>query len=411
MTRVVVTGLGAVTPLGVGARTLHERWLAGATGIESGQGAARDFDPAEHLSAKEIRRADRFTQLALAAADEALDDAGWTRGEPPYDPERVGVVVGTGIGGIATIELGKEAFAAHGARKVPPLSVPLMMGNAAPAAISMRHGLRGNSYATLSACAASAHAIGQAMRMIQSGDADAVVTGGAEAALTPLVSAMFGSLDALSKTGISRPFDARRDGFVMGEGAAILVLEDETAARARGATILARVSGYGACSDAHHLTAPDAQGAGAARAMTGALRDAAAEPGDVVYVNAHGTSTPLNDRAETKAIKAALGERAAQVPVSSTKSAIGHLLGAAGAAEAVATILALRDAVAPPTLGHEQPEEGLDLDYVPGAGKPLPPAVDGRRLALSNSFGFGGHNVVLAFEEVVSERREAALLG
>jgi len=407
---VVVTGVGAVTPLGVGARTLHERWLAGASGIEDGVGAARDFRPRDHLSAKEVRRADRFTQLALAAADEALADAGWERHEPPYDPDRVGVVVGTGIGGIATIEHGKEAFGEHGARKVPPLSVPLMMGNAAPAAISMRHGLRGNSHATLSACAASAHAIGQALRMIQAGDADAVVTGGSEAALTPLVSAMFGALDALSKSGISRPFDARRDGFVMGEGAAILVLEDEALAIARGAPILARVSGYGACSDAHHLTAPDAQGAGAARAIEQALRDAGATPGDVVYVNAHGTSTPLNDRAETKAIKAALGERAGGVPVSSTKSAIGHLLGAAGAAEAVTTILALRDGMAPPTLGHEQPEEGLDLDYVPGAAKPLPAAANGRRLALSNSFGFGGHNVVLAFEAVSAES-VAPLLG
>ena len=240
--------------------------------------------------------------------------------------------------------------------------------------------------------------------------ANAVVAGGSEAALTPLVSAMFGALGALSKTGISRPFDARRDGFVMGEGAAILVLEDEARAIARGAPILARVSGYGACSDAHHLTAPDAQGAGAARAIEQALRDAGATPDDVVYVNAHGTSTPLNDRAETKAIKAALGERARSVPVSSTKSAIGHLLGAAGAAEAVATILALRDGTAPPTLSHEQPEEVLDLDYVPGAAKPLPAAADGRRLALSNSFGFGGHNVVLAFE-AVSGRGVAPLLG
>jgi 3-oxoacyl-[acyl-carrier-protein] synthase II len=223
------------------------------------------------------------------------------------------------------------------------------------------------------------------------------VTGGAEASLTPLVRAMFAAMDALSPSGVSRPFDARRDGFVMGEGAAILVLEDAAKAAARGATALARVRGYGACSDAHHLTAPDARGAGAALAITRALQDAGATPSEVVYVNAHGTSTPLNDRAETQAIKAALRDRAAAVPVSSTKSSIGHLLGAAGAVEAVATILALRDGMAPPTLGHEQPDDGLDLDYVPGAAKRLAPPRTGRPLALSNSFGFGGHNVVLAF--------------
>jgi 3-oxoacyl-[acyl-carrier-protein] synthase II len=394
---VVVTGMGAVTPLGVGARTLHERWLAGHSGIEAGEGAAREFEPRDHLSLREIRRADRFAQLALVAGDEALAEAGWSRDDLPYEPERIGVVVGTGFGGIGTLEHGRDAFGEHGARRVPPLCVPLLMCNAAPAALSLRYGLRGNSYATLSACAGGAHAIGQSLRMIQAGDADAVVTGGAEASLTPLVHAMFAAMDALSPSGVSRPFDARRDGFVMGEGAAILVLEDAAKAAARGATALAHVRGYGACSDAHHLTAPDAGGAGAALAITRALQDAGATPSEVVYVNAHGTSTPLNDRAETQAIKAALRDRAAAVPVSSTKSSIGHLLGAAGAVEAVATILALRDGMAPPTLGHEQPDDGLDLDYVPGAAKRLPPPGSGRPLALSNSFGFGGHNVVLAF--------------
>jgi 3-oxoacyl-[acyl-carrier-protein] synthase II len=398
MRDVVVTGMGAVTPLGVGARTLHERWLSGRSGIEAGEGAAREFRADEHLSLKEIRRADRFTQLALVAGDEALAEAGWSRRDLPYDADRIGVVVGTGIGGIGTLEQGSQTFSDHGPRKVSPLSVPLMMGNAAPAALSMRYGIQGNSYATLSACAAGAHAIGQSVRMIQSGDADAVVTGGSESALTPLVRSMFAALDALSTSGVSRPFDARRDGFVMGEGAAILVLEDAAKAAARGATVLARVRGYGACSDAHHLTAPDAHGTGAALAITRALQDAGATPEDVVYVNAHGTSTPLNDRAETKAIKAALRERAGAIPVSSTKSAIGHLLGAAGAVEAVATILALREGMAPPTLGHEQPEEGLDLDYVAGEAKRLPPSNGGRPLGLSNSFGFGGHNVVLALE-------------
>jgi 3-oxoacyl-[acyl-carrier-protein] synthase II len=391
---VVVTGVGAVTPLGVGARTLHERWLAGRSGIEDGEGAATEFDPTDHLSVKEVRRADRFTQFAIVAGDEALADAGWDRQDLPYDSDRIGCVIGTGIGGIGTLEHGKELLLKHGPKRVPPLSVPLMMSNAAPGALSMRYGLHGNSFGTVSACAAGAHAIGQAARMIQSGDADAVVTGGSEAALTPLSHAAFAALDALSESGISRPFDARRDGFVMGEGGAVLILEDAEKAAERGATVLARVRGFGASSDAHHLTAPEKEGTGAALAIRLALQDAGAE---LVYINAHGTSTPLNDRAETKAIKKALGQHAANIPVSSTKSAIGHLLGAAGAVEAVATILALRDRMAPPTLGYEEQEEGLDLDYVPGKAKPL--ATNGKPpLGLSNAFGFGGHNVVLALE-------------
>jgi 3-oxoacyl-[acyl-carrier-protein] synthase II len=258
----------------------------------------------------------------------------------------------------------------------------------------MRHGLRGQSFATLSACAAGAHAIGTAARMIQTGDADAVVTGGSEAALTPLATAAFAALDALSDKGISRPFDAQRDGFVMGEGAAVLVLEDGDRARERGATILARLAGYGASSDAYHLTAPEKDGGGAIEAMKAALHDAGYGPQDVVYVNAHGTSTPLNDRAETIAIKKVLGDG---VPVSSLKSAIGHLLGAAGAVEAVATILAMRDRVAPPTLNYETPDEGLDLDYVPNEARTLD--INGKpAVALSNAFGFGGHNAVLCLE-------------
>ena len=285
----------------------------------------------------------------------------------------------------------------QGAGKVSPLSIPLMMGNAGAGAVAMRHNLRGPSFATLSACAAGSHAIGEATKLIQSGGADAVVTGGSEAALVPLARAAFAALDALSDSGISRPFDVRRDGFVMGEGAAVLILEDGDKARERGANILAYVRGYGATSDAYHLTAPDKEGAGAADAMRIALADAELTPEDVVYVNAHGTSTPLNDRAETKAIKAALGDAAKDIPVSSTKSAIGHLLGAAGAVEAVATILALRDRIAPPTLGHEEPEEGLDLDYVPGKARPLD--IDGKpAVGLSNAFGFGGHNAVLCLE-------------
>jgi 3-oxoacyl-[acyl-carrier-protein] synthase II len=395
--RVVVTGIGAVTPLGVGARTLFDRWRAGASGIEAGLGVATEFDPTEHLSVKEARRADRFSQFAMVAGDEALGDAGWNRDELPYEASRVGCVYGTGIGGIGTLERGKEILLEQGERQVPALSVPLMMSNAATGMLAMRYGINGDSFGTVSACSASAHAIAQATRMIQYGDADAVITGGSEAALTPLSKAAFAALDAVSDSGISRPFDARRDGFVMGEGAAVLVLEDEEKASARGARVLARIRGFGATSDAHHLTAPHPEGAGAAAAITRALEDAEAKPEDVDYINAHGTSTPLNDRAETKAIKTALGEHAARVPVSSTKSAIGHLLGAAGAVEATATILALRERIAPPTLGWEEREEGMDLDYVPGHARPLD-VNGGPAVALSNAFGFGGHNVVLCLE-------------
>jgi 3-oxoacyl-[acyl-carrier-protein] synthase II len=392
---VVVTGIGAVTPLGVGARTLHERWCAGSSGIESGEGVASEFEPTDHLSVKEVRRADRFTQFAMVAGDEAVAEAGWD-GELPYDASRIDVVIGTGIGGIGTLERGKEILMEQGARKVPPLSIPLMMSNAAPAALSMRYKLVGNSYGIVSACSAGAHAIGEAARKIAYGDADAVMTGGSEASLTPLARAAFSALDALSPTGISRPFDVRRDGFVMGEGAAVLILEDAEKAAERGARVLAKVRGFGATSDAYHLTAPDKDGAGAAAAIRKALEDSGATPEDIIYVNAHGTSTPLNDRAETKAIKAVLGEDT-EIPVSSTKSAIGHLLGAAGAVEAVATILALRDRIAPPTLGYEEPEEGMDLDYVPGQARQL--RVNGKpAVGLSNSFGFGGHNVVLCLE-------------
>ena len=392
--RVVITGVGAVTPLGVGARTLHQRWTAGACGIDDGEGACTDFDPTTVMSAKEARRSDRFTQLAVAACDEALGDAGWD-GELPYAPERVGCVLGTGIGGIGTLEANHVTLLEQGPERVSPLAVPLMMSNAGAAALSMRHGLRGQVYGIVSACAAGAHAIGAAARMVTAGDADAVVTGGSEAALTPLARAAFASLDATSTSGISRPFDKRRDGFVMGEGAAVLVLEDAEKAAARGATVLGEVLGYGATSDAYHLTAPDPEGTGAAAAIRVALEDAGLEPGDIDYVNAHGTSTPLNDRSETAALKAALGARAHEIPVSSTKSAIGHLLGAAGAVEAAATVLALRDRVAPPTLGYGEPDEGLDLDYVPNAARPLTPRNGRPPVALSNSFGFGGHNAVL----------------
>ncbi len=394
MSEVVVTGVGAVTPLGVGADALLREWIAGNAGIRDGEAPCAEFDPRDVLSAKEARRADRFTQLAIAAGEEAIAQA--RLGD--VDGARVGCIVGTGIGGIQTLESAHTTLGEQGPDRVPPLSIPLMMSNAAPAAIAMRHDVRGPVFGVVSACAAGAHAIGAAARTIRCGDADVVITGGAEASLTPFAKAAFAALDATSPTGESRPFDARRNGFVMGEGAGVLVLEDREHAEARGAEILGVLSGYGATADAYHLTSPREDGSGAADAILAALADAQRAPEEVDYVNAHGTSTPQNDAAETNAIKAALGAHAAEVPVSSTKSAIGHLLGAAGAVEAVATLLALRERVAPPTLGWEVRDEGLDLDYVPGAARPL--AIDGseRAVGISNSFGFGGHNAVLVLE-------------
>ena len=391
---VVVTGIGAVTPLGVGAETLHERWCAGESGIADGVGRCADFEPREHLSVKEVRRSGRFTQLALTACEEALRTAAWPQ-PGPYEPTRVGCVIGTGVGGLDTIEAEHDVLRERGRERVSPLTVPMLMANAAAGVIAMRHDLQGPSFATGSACASGAHAIGTAARMVTHGDVDACVAGGAESALTELATAAFARMEATSKTGISRPFDRRRDGFVIGEGAGILVLEAAEAAERRGAPILGRILGYGATSDAHHLTAPEPSGRGARRAIELALADAGLGPADVDYINAHGTSTPLNDRAETVAIKAALGARAGELPVSATKSATGHLLGAAGAVEAIATLLALRDRVAAPTLNYEVPDEGLDLDYVPEGARSLA-GKNGRPLiGLSNSFGFGGHNAVL----------------
>jgi 3-oxoacyl-[acyl-carrier-protein] synthase II len=397
MTQIVVTGVGAVTPLGVGARTLHERWSAGECAIIEGEALCTEFDPLEFLTAKEARRTDRFTQLALASCAEALAQAGWSD-ELPYEATRIGCVLGTGIGGITTLIAGQEALSERGERAVPPLSVPLMMTNAAAAGISLRHGLQGPSLAVSSACASGAHAIGCALRMLQNGEADAVVAGGSEATMVPLARGAFAALDALSKSGISRPFDIRRDGFVMGEGAGVLVLERAEAARDRGARALGTIRGYGASSDGHHITAPREDGEGQARAIVAALADGGVAVEQIDYVNAHGTSTPLNDRAETNALKRALGEHAGRVPISSLKSAIGHLLGAAGAVEAVATLLALRERVIPPTLGLSEPEPGLDLDYVPGSARALAETGSRPALAISNSFGFGGHNAVLCLE-------------
>jgi 3-oxoacyl-[acyl-carrier-protein] synthase II len=393
--RVVVTGLGAVTPLGLGAATLHERWAAGEVGIADGRAACRDFQPKEHLSIKEARRLDRFAQLAMVAAGEAVAEAGWAD-EVPYDPARVGCVIATGIGGQATLESQLEVLRERGARMVSPLGIPQYMPNAAAAAVTMKYKLQGQSYCVASACASGAHAVGSALRMIQYGDADAVVCGGAESALTDFAFACFNSMEALSPQGISRPFDARRDGFVMGEGAGMLVLEDEESARERGATILGEIAGWGSTTDAYHLTAPEPTGGPASRAIELALRDAGADASQIDYINAHGTSTQLNDAAETAALKLALGAEAKRIPISSTKSAIGHTLGAAGAVEAVATVRTLVTGVIPPTLGYEVPDPELDLDYVPGEARPLVTGNGHPPLVLSNSFAFGGHNVALA---------------
>jgi len=392
---VVVTGMGAVSPLGLGAATLHDRWAAGEVGITDGAGTCREFDPKDHLSIKEARRLDRFAQLAVVAAGESIAQAGWD-GDAPYDPLRIGCIVATGIGGIETVETQHDIMRDRGVKMVSPLGIPQYMPNAGAAAVTMKYSLRGQSYGVVSACASGGHAIGSAMRMIQYGDADAVVCGGAEATLTPFGFACFNSMQALSPTGMSRPFDARRDGFVMGEGAGMLVLEEEEAARARGATILGEIAGYGSTTDAHHLTAPEPTGGPASRAMELAMRDAGAVAEQLDYINAHGTSTQLNDAAETAAIKLALGDQARRIPISSTKSSIGHTLGAAGAVEAVATLRTLITGVIAPTLGYEQPDPACDLDYVPGEARPLVTGNGHPPLAISNSFAFGGHNVALA---------------
>ena len=395
---VVITGMGAVTPLGVGTDALFERWSEGECAVDDGLARCGDFEVTDHLSRKEARRTDRFTHFAMVSADEALS-AAWPDGLP-YEPERIGCVIGTGIGGLGSLERQQDVLRERGPKAVSPLAVPLLMGNAAAAAVAMRHGLHGSSFGVMSACAAGAHAIGAAVRMIEAGEADAVVAGGAESAIAGVAVAAFAAMGATSPTGVSRPFDARRDGFVMGEGAGVLVLESAEKASARGAEPVAEILGYAASSDAHHLTAPEPSGRDAARAIELALADADVKSADIDYVNAHGTSTPLNDRSETEALKAALGnEDAHRIPISSTKSAIGHLLGAAGAVEAIATVEALRRRLAPPTVGWEERDPELDLDYVPGKARALQHTGNGvgngRLVGISNSFGFGGHNAVL----------------
>jgi 3-oxoacyl-[acyl-carrier-protein] synthase II len=386
---VVVTGRGVVSSIGEGPAAFFEALLAKRSGIADGIGACDEFDAGVAMTAKEARRADRFTQLAMAAAAQAAEEAGVPDG---VDPERLGVLVGTGVGGLITLENEVRAFVAGGEREVSPHFVPMMMPNAAAGTIAMRLGAHGPGFSLSSACATGAHAIGEAMRMIDRGEADVVVAGGTEAALTPVCLAAFRRMGALSREGISRPFDAERDGFVMGEGAAVLVLEREEHARARGAKALGRIAGYGASNDAFHMTQPDAEGRGATQAMRAALADADVSPHDVGYVNAHGTSTPFNDKIETLAIKSVFARNGGAPPVSSTKSAIGHLLGAAGALEALVCLEAVRRGVLPPTLNYEHPDPECDLDYVPEGPREAP----GLELAISNSFGFGGQNACLA---------------
>jgi 3-oxoacyl-[acyl-carrier-protein] synthase II len=389
VTAVVVTGRGVVSSLGEGADAFFEALLAKRSGIADGVGACTEFDPESAMSAKEARRADRYTQLAVAAATQAAEEAGVADG---VDPERLGVIVGTGVGGLVTLQAECQAWLEGGDRAVSPHFVPMMMPNAAAGTIAMRLGAHGPGFSVSSACATGGHAIGEAARMIAHGEADAVLAGGTEAALTGLCMAAFRRMGALSREGVSRPFDAHRDGFVMGEGAGVLVLEREEHARARGARVLARIAGYGASNDAFHITQPDENGRGAIQAMRATLADAGADPSDVGYINAHGTSTPFNDKIETLAIKQVFNGASTPPPISSTKSHIGHLLGAAGAVEALVCVEAVRRGVLPPTINYEQPDPQCDLDYVPEGPREAP----GLELALSNSFGFGGQNACLA---------------
>jgi 3-oxoacyl-[acyl-carrier-protein] synthase II len=414
MEPVVITGMGAVTPLGVGAPTLHRRWAAGECGLVDGLGTCAEFEPGDWLSKKEIRRTSRFTQLALAASDEALKQAGWGTGLP-YESERIGCIIGTAIGAHDTVETQMLAYKKRGVVGVPPLQVATAMGNAAAVGVQIRYGLKGESYGLVGACAAGAQAIGAAQRMISAGQLDAAVVGGAESTMSEFVSISLRLLGATSEIGLSRPFDRRRDGFVLSEGAGILVLESAAQARKRKAPEFGRIIGYGASSDAYHVTAPPEDGSGGAQALRAALRHATIEPGDIQYVNAHGTSTLLNDRSETAALKSVFGAHAYDLQVSSTKSAIGHMIGAAGAVEAIATLYALQAKIVPPTIGLEEPEDGLDLNYVPARAQPLrDPQSGNHATAVSNCFGFGGHNAVVVLQpgrtllDVTNQTREAS---
>ena len=383
---VAVTGRGVVTSLGEGADAFFDLLVAGTSGIVDGESRALDFDPERYMDPRVARRTDRFAQFGVAAADQAAAEAALA----DCDPDRVGVVIGTGIGGLITLQEQCESFLARGERGVSPNFVPMMMPNAAAGAVAIRHGLHGPGFSVASACATGAHAIGEGMAMIERGSADVVVAGGAEAAMTTLCIAAFRRMGALSAEGVSRPFDARRDGFVMGEGAGVLILEREDHAAARGATVYGRIVGYGASNDAFDMVQPDEFGAGALIAMRAALDDAGLAPAEIGFISAHGTGTPINDRVESLAIRNLFGADAP--PISSTKSAIGHLLGAAGSTEALVCIEALRRGILPPTINYSEPDPECDLDYLVDGAREAP----GVRLALSNSFGFGGQNACLA---------------
>jgi 3-oxoacyl-[acyl-carrier-protein] synthase II len=407
--RVVITGVGAVTPVG---NTAEEFWAAlveGRSGIgpitrfdTEGfatriAGEVKGFDPLKYLDKKDDRKFDPFLKYAVACATMAVDDAALKAGS--VDPTRFGILVGSGIGGLETLLDNYEVLRTKGPDRVSPFFIPMLIVNMASGVISMRLGAKGPNSAVVTACATGNHAIGDASRIIQRGDADVMIAGGAEAIIIPLTIAGFCQMKAMSTrnddpTRASRPFDAERDGFVCGEGGGLVVLEALEHARGRGARIYAEVVGYGMTGDAHHMTAPDPEGDGAARAMAAALHDADLEPSSVGYINAHGTSTPYNDRFETLAIKRVFGEHARKLAVSSTKSMTGHLLGAAGGIEAIATAFALHHGILPPTINYEKPDPDCDLDYIPNRARAQEVEV-----ALSNAFGFGGTNATLAFRK------------
>jgi len=400
--RVVITGLGCVTPIGRGREAFWKAACEGRSGVSlvtrfdtTGfevriAGWLPDFDPQPVIPPRDARRIDRYAQFALVAADEAVRDSGLELERE--DRDRLGCIIGSGIGGLQEMEEQKAILLQRGPDRVSPFLIPKMMANSAGGLIGIQFGLRGPNCTVLTACASSSHAIGDAYFHVAYGMADVVLTGGAEATITPLGLAGFIACKALSKRNdeparASRPFDRDRDGFVMGEGGGILVLEELEHARARGARIYAEVLGFGATCDAHHITAPEPEGSGAARSMSTALRDAGLAPSDVSYINAHGTSTPLNDAMETRAIKRTFGDHAYRLAINSTKSMIGHLLGASGGVELVQTALSVAHDLVPPTINYENPDPECDLDYVPNTARELPV-----RVAMCNSFGFGGHN-------------------
>ncbi len=406
--RVVITGLGAVTPLGNDVATYWAGLIEGQSGVgpvtaydasdQKSQIAAevKDLDPDGRLGRKQARRTDRFTHMALIASDEAMADAGLDL-DGVGNGHHVGVMLGSAIGGLGTLLGSHEVLLSRGPGRVSPLMVPMMMSNAAAGEIAIRYGLHGQSLSVASACATGANALGEGAELIRRGVAQVMICGGSEATMHPLAQAAFANMQALSTRNdepqrASRPFDAGRDGFVMGEGAGVLILESLEHAQQRGARIYAELTGYGTSSDAFHITAPDEDGQGATLSMRRALDGAGLAPEEVDYINAHGTSTPLNDAIETKAIRTVFGQHAYRVPVSSTKSMIGHLLGAAGAVEAIACVRTLETGVIHPTVNYETPDPDCDLDYVPNLARETHP-----RMAMSNSFGFGGHNATIIF--------------